>query len=147
LILNRESSPDPSPAGYSIVTSVNNARIKMIQTNLGALYLYWPTYSCRLHKLHEHFSKSQIPFFKENAQILEFEVDSWQQRAKDFILEIWAEIDEPEMDLGDIIIEDNDNDSDVDPNLIRKSQSGSSIGGIEGILFNFFLSHCFFKTS
>jgi len=101
--------------------------------------MYWPTILCRLHKITDHFKNSQIPFFKQNGQILEFEVESWQQRAKNYIREIWEELDEPEIDIGDIIITENETDSDVDPNLIRKSQSGGSIGGIEGKIFKIFI--------
>ncbi|CBY38402.1 unnamed protein product [Oikopleura dioica] len=93
--------------------------------------MYWLTELCRFHKITDHFKNSQFPFFKHNGQILEFEVESWQQRAKNYMREIWEELAEPEIDIGDIIITENDTESDVDPNLIRKSQSGGSIGKIE----------------
>lgn len=55
----------------------------------------------------------------------------WKQRAKDFISKIWEEIDEPEIDIGDIVITE-EVDSDVDPNLVKRSQSGSCLRGIQG---------------
>ena len=102
------------------------------------MYLYWPTVSCRLHKLTDHYRKSPIPFFEENAKILEIEVENWKYRAKETIMKIWEEIDVPDVDIGDISITEDVIDTDVDPNLIRRSQSGCSFSGIDGLISQIF---------
>ena len=80
------------------------------------------------------FEQSPMPFFEENAKVLETEVENWKFRAKEFILKIWEEIDVPDIDIGDICINE-DIDTDVDPNLIRRCQSGCISAGIEGLIF------------
>lgn len=104
------------------------------------MFIYWPAHPCRLHTLTDHLESLEDPFYVQNGQILvstytgEASGKSWKERAKNFIIDIWRQIDvQTEVDLADLPIGPVEN-LEVDPLLLSRSLSiGSSTSfGIEG---------------
>jgi len=113
--------------------------IRILDTHLASMYIFWPAHPCRLFTLTDHLESHEDPFYNENGCLLTSaftgfaSTKSWKERARAFIIDIWRQLDEQtEVDLADLPIGPIE-DLQVDPSLLNRSLSlGSATSfGIE----------------
>jgi len=74
--------------------------IRILDTHLASMYIFWPAHPCRLFTLTDHLESHEDPFYNENGCLLTSaftgfaSTKSWKERAKAFIIDIWRQLDE-----------------------------------------------------